>query len=201
LVAEQIVSTTTEGGAMTTGRPNIVQAEFFHVGGSDMTLEEVLRECAKRAADGHELAAVLGRETQFGIKTVVRFFDVGGSITAFAQQFGQMNQQYINKQAALLEATSWWKLRWLDLYSHSLAGRILVLKERGVRLAVQKLNDAVRSQSKVALELSDHSYRFLRDNEVYELGEAAYNASGVWLFVFEPNNLLAEKNKLVAYVM
>lgn len=65
---------------------NMVQAEFFHVGGENAgSLDALFEECGERVADGLELV-LQGREARSGIKTVVRFFDVGSALTALALQ-------------------------------------------------------------------------------------------------------------------
>jgi len=192
---------TKEGSVMASGGSNIIQAEFFHVGGDDVTLKEVLRECAERAADGHELSAVLGRETQFGIKTVVRFFDEDGSITEIVQQIEQTKQRRKDLFETFSRAPSPWQTRRLNSQLQKLAGEIDELKKEVRQLVMHKVNYVARTPGNAALELADHSFRLIRDDERHELCEAVCGAVDFWIFVFEPNELLADKNELITSVM
>lgn len=68
-------------------------------------------------------------------------------------------------------------------------------------LAAQQLREAVRASQDVAVERSDHSFRPMRREEAYELVVAAEKATGTWLFVYKSNDLLADKNEMVACAM
>ncbi len=175
--------------------PNIVQAEFFHVGGKNTSLGGLFKECGERVAE--DLPLILqGVEPRSQIKTVVRFFDRDGSITAFARRFEQTEQRF----DALLSASGW-RRRWLNFRSRRWAGNILALKEQAANLAAQELEASIQASDQVAVECLDNSFRPARKDELHELCEAARRATGVWLFVFEPNDLLADKNESVARVM
>ncbi len=179
---------------------NIVQAEFFHVGGKNVrSLQKLLEECDERIAEGHELA-LEGIETNSRIKTVVRFFDSDGSMTAFAREFEEANRRKEAAFAGFMEAGNW-KREWMNLRSRRLAGKILALKGQAAKRAAQALKAGARLPNQIAVERQDHSFRLARKDELHELCEAAQRATSVWLFIFEPNNLLAERNEPVANVM
>ncbi|MDP3726304.1 MAG: hypothetical protein Q8R36_03855 [bacterium] len=180
---------------------NVVQAEFFHVGGKNATsLEALFDECGERAADDYELM-LCGVEACSQIKTVVRFFDYSGSVTAFARKFERTKQQDKDVLAAFVGANSF-RRRWLGFRSRRLAGRILNLKGQGIYLAAQGLEAVTQIPNNIAVECADHSFRLARKDEIHELCESAHRAVGVWLFIFESNNyLFADKEKLIASVM
>ncbi len=92
--------------------------------------------------------------------------------------------------------------RWLlDKQSRRLARESLALKDKARALAAQQLRKAVKTSKDVAVELPDYSFRRMRPEEAHELVVAAERAKGVWLVVFKPNNLLAERNVMVACMM
>jgi hypothetical protein len=171
---------------------NIAQAEFFHVGkdASRESLEDVMDEMAERLAEGAPL------------KTVVRFYDEDNSLTRFTQDASALN---VKKEEA-------YKISW-DAFKNPLTKLVLSARYRRVarkvresrseslELARAKLTTAVKARRPVAIECDDHSFRLADNNELHELINSAQFATGVWLFMFEPNNLLADKNEIVASFM
>ncbi len=140
---------------------NTVQAEFFHVGGEDThSLDALFEECGERVADGLELV-LQGGEARFGIKTVVRFFDVEGALSALALQAEALKKRDRKVMESFSRATG---LRrwWLDKRGRRLARRSLALKDRVRILAAQRLREAVEASQGVAVERSDYSFRPMR---------------------------------------
>lgn len=181
--------------------PNIIQAEFFHVGGEGIfSLEALLAECCERSVDDLELA-LRGMKDRSSIKTVVRFSDVDGSVTAFAREFERISQLHEEAFSSFVEEDGFLRRAWLGFRSRRLVGKIIRLRKRGVRLAAQRLDAVARASGEIAVELLDHSFRPARDDEIHELCEAAHKAIHVWLFIFEPNNLFADENEQVAHAV
>ena len=177
-----------------------MQAEFFHIGGEDTaSLDALLEECGERVADGLELV-LQGGEARSGIKTVVRFVDVENKLTALALQAEALKK----RDREIMEAfpnTTGLRRWWLDRQSRTLAGKSLALKDKVRTLAAQQLRKAVKASQDVAVERSDHSFRPMRREEAHELVVAAEKAKAAWLFVFKSNDLLADKNTMVACAM
>lgn len=179
---------------------NIIQAEFFHVGGEDInSLEDLSAELSERIADGLELV-LQGGESYSSIKTVVRFFDRNGSVTRLTQKFERMNQR---KEAVFKASMSANGLKqvWLNFQSRYYVNKAYSLRKQAEHLAVQEFITAIRKLNEIAVECVDHSFRHARSNEIHDLCERAQMATGIWLFIFKPNDLLADKNELVARVM
>ncbi|HUO56461.1 MAG TPA: hypothetical protein VMU27_03445 [Candidatus Paceibacterota bacterium] len=179
---------------------NIVQAEFFHVGGGDTpSLEALFDQCRERVKEGLELE-LRGVESRSRIKTVVRFFDESGKLTKLAFKAERLHKKDNQVLQAFLKAKG---LRrwWLNHQSRRLAGQTLALKEEARLLAAEHLRLAIRKSRDVAVEHSDHSFRLARKDETHELVESAYRSTGVWLFVFRPNHLLSDTNASVACAM
>lgn len=171
---------------------NIIQAEFFHVGGGSQSLEDMMQECVERARDGTP------------IKTVVRFFDPDETITPFALQFAKKEKERRVLEKTLLGARGGFSFeRILANRRHKLhSKKIRSMKEEAKLLAVRQLKAVTITSSEIALECRhDHSFRLIREDEVHELLEAADAAVDVWLFVFSPNPLLGDTQSLVVSVM
>ncbi len=177
--------------------PNIVQAEFFLVGGKDVeTIEALIEQCSERVVDGLVLIHK-GEALDANIKKVVRFFDEDGSITAFVKAH-KVTKEGLN---ATLEATAnakglyrVWQWFWADRWSEKNYSQRLKM----LPFVTQKCRDVVVTRGSIAVQRADRSFRFIRGDEVRELFETIGKATGVWLFIFEPNDLLAEKNTGVA---
>lgn len=185
---------------MATRQTNIVQAEFFHVGGKDTpSLKALFAECGERVADSLELT-LQGYEAHSCIKTVVRFFDETGNLTKIAikaERIKKRNKKLLDDFTGATGLQRWL----LDIKSRWLAGKIIALSEEARMLASGYLCEAIRTSHEVAVECDDHSFRSIKGNEAHEIVESASNSRRVWLFVFRPNNLLADTNTLVACLM
>lgn len=185
---------------MATPNANIVQAEFFHVGGDQTpSLEALFAECGERLSDGLELV-LQGHEPYSRIKTVVRFFDESGVLTNLALKAERLKKQDKELLDNFVRASG--LRRWfLDRRSRRLAAQTLTLREDARVLAADQLCKTLQARREIAVERSDHSFRIAKKDETHELAESAHRSKGVWLFVFQPNNLLADTNTSVASLM
>ena len=178
-------------------KANIVQAEFFHVGGENInSLEELRDEVFGRVADNLPLA-MEGIEVSSGVKIVVRFYDDDGTITALVQEAACMRKSHDLLFEAFPSA-GWFRRRWIDRRTSQLAAKILEAKDEALALATHQLTFAVQASRPIGVERADYSFRPMKAEEARELCEKAVVAKGVWLFIFEPNDLLADSNKMVA---
>jgi hypothetical protein len=176
-----------EEKVMTPNR-NIVQAEFFLVNVRADSLDDMLADCAERKAD------------DVPIKCVVRFYD-NGTVTRFAKLLAWMKKKkdehvklgwcYSKPPRTLFDYLIW---AWVDI-----AGDWL--NERKVSVVARQLKRATRARQTIAVESEGHRFREAHRDELHELTEAARAASDVWLFVFKPNHLLADKNEFVVHAM
>ncbi|TSC69557.1 MAG: hypothetical protein G01um101456_116 [Parcubacteria group bacterium Gr01-1014_56] len=178
---------TTQNAAVTVLNRNIVQTEFFHVGGGRVTLDEVFEEIGTRLID------------QSPIKTTVRFYDPDGSLTNLVSKLEQAEKHRRALEKAFFEAKSWWRRKLLDYRARRLVGKVMAMKRKVIRLAIKKLHTVVGHADQVALELHDHRFRHMQPNEAHELLESISNVSNMWIFVFKPNDLLADKHSAVAH--
>ncbi len=72
---------------------NVLQFEFFHVGGPEInTVEEVFTQCAERTADSLEMV-LSGHETRTGITTVIRIYDTEGKVTIWAKKIEELKNR------------------------------------------------------------------------------------------------------------
>jgi len=179
--------------------PNLVQAEFFHVGRNGSSLDEVLDECYHRIGEGLELA-LKGVEPRFGIKTVVRFFDYAGDLTAIAQEAEKLEARSRENHADLMSASGLQRW-WLGSQSRRIAGAAINLDKKAHRLAAVRLLEAIRGSKEVAIEMFDHRFRPLRADEAHEVAEAIATSTRIWLFIFKPNAILSDSNEPVAHLM
>lgn len=177
---------------------NVVQAEFFHVGGA-ASLGEHLAEMGNRIADSLELC-LLPDAPGPGLKTVVRFHDTTGSVTEHAQQLEWLK----NERDRLIQKpciAQWLRVVWRNIQINTLSRKI-EKRAPALRLRVLAgLEGAIRAGRPVAIEVMDHSFRPLRQNETHELLESVRRAKGLWIFVFAPNGLLADENKVIVSVI
>lgn len=178
---------------------NILQYEFFHVGGRNLSsLEEVTAECIERTAD-NLLIATAGDDTGPGIKTVVRIYDMDGRVTRWAKQMKELEEQReVHLNAPRRNPITNWYTRWQ-------IGRLNRQMDRGRELMVgyftEYIGTSFKDEWNVAREIWNHAFRPARREEYIELRQAAITARSLWLFVFEPNDLLADKNESIVSVM
>jgi hypothetical protein len=177
---------------------NILQYEFFHVGGRGVTFDNLFSECDERTLDNLQLI-MHGNKPGTGIKTVIRIYDTEGKITDIANKIKGLNE--------LLDLFSLMPRR---TFIHSILinyevdyvyKELKLLLETLSLYAIDYLNRALKESLSVAVEKDDHSFREVKKEELLDIVQSVKFSKGFWLFVFEPNNLLADKNKNVVSVM
>jgi len=171
-----------------TQRPNIAQIEFFHTAIGAVSLDMFLGDMYERIVDGSRL------------KTAVRLLDEGNFITELALTIYQKQDCYSSLLEALFHSRGL-RSRFLNFKFKRLAKKIQTLKEQALVVGVQQLDAAIHTSRQIAVELPDHRFRLAKPDEMHELLEAARRATGAWFFVFEPNDLLADKNTPVTHAM
>lgn len=174
---------------MNAERSNIVQAEFFlSKAARKGNLDALLYDCALRAADG------------VNIKEGIRMYDTDGSITSLIA----------GAQAAEEHAMSLWALPTPASHIQRLIrGRVIGyqrsrasrLKENARIKVLEKLQNVLKTSEQIAIERGAHEYTLAQRDELHELIEAVSKSSGVWFFIFKPNELTADKNEPIAHTM
>ena len=168
-------------------QPNLVQAEFFHVG-NEQKLTACREEFLRRKLEGSSF------------KTVIRFYDEGGAVTRFVQRESALQRQHLKVLKAFVRADELERIK-LDPRRKWLENKTTTLPKEREMLAAQQLQLAIKRSERVAVECLDHSFRIAHRNELHELLEAVNKAVNVFLFVFEPNELLSNNNTSLAAVL
>jgi hypothetical protein len=188
---------------MTAPTENIVQAEFFHVGGKGVTsLDQLLKQIRERVNENFEFVLATGKEMSPGIKTGVRFYDVDGAVTRYAQYAQKFNDAYYDTMGILgTTKLNSWRQRWHGRRLSRLYRKKECTKNSAIHFTTRAFCSALKAKRPVAVERNDHSFRLIRADEVHELAEAVEIAPHAWIFIFRPNDLLADTNTVVARVM
>lgn len=160
---------------------NLVQMEFFLTNTRTDSLEELGREIRER------------RKAGAALKLSVRIYDESDSLTEIACAFANLNAQFYAYKLGTL-ALSPWRRRYV-------ARKMSGLREQGLFEAQRGLARAARKLKPIAIEDTYHGpLRSVERREMHELVETANKASAVWLFVFEPNEILSDKNRGIAHM-
>lgn len=182
--------------------PNIVQAEFFHVGGKNTeSLEDLFEEIGERVKENFPLARA-GIETGTGIKIAVRFFDQDNQLTDLTKKLQSLEDHYTATLDVLgTSAPNTWRRWYLGWCLRRIGKQKSALSEKVEREAVAACVASLQLRELFAVEQMDRSYRAIKPEERHDFQEKAQGAKRVWLFIFEPNDLYADKNKLVATML
>jgi hypothetical protein len=169
---------------------NIVQLEFFLHRARDIA--GIYAEALARAKDGAR------------IKLAVRIVDADGEIAAQAMEAvagKDAFEDYIQYEYRELRAAWFWR-RWRMARRRRMLGRKCAqARARLVGTALDKLGHAAHDGGSIAVEEDACApLRLARDDELHELLEAARRSRDAWVFVFEPNDILADSNKLLYWV-
>ncbi len=165
--------------------PNVVQAEFLHVGSLDQTIASMQAEYNDRLLWGAP------------IKTSVRFFDEGGFVTSYIvgldRKVGRRDRllTHISQAEGFAKILMYLELEYL--FQKTLREEKLVQ-----RLITEQLLAVAETTREIALEEPDRTFRPIRDDEVYDLRSAAERAKGVLVFLFKPNDLFSDTNEVIA---
>lgn len=170
---------------------NIAQLEFFLFKAENV--KSIAREVDLRARDNKR------------IKLVLRLFDTGNRLTEFTRKMDVLrgqSQAFHDHLPSNIISLPWWRRWWIDRQSKRLARKSLDYAKHMLELAIEELKDTVRNEKVIALESYPGApFRLVRHNELLELVEAANRAHGVWVFIFAPNELLADRVTLVTRAM
>ncbi len=176
---------------MDSTHPAVVQAEFF-LTGQHTTLGALCAKIGERLADDAR------------IKITVRYFDHNGSTTHLAQKVQRL-QERLDKLMLTMQLTTqavyWWQWMLLDVKVLWTILHLAATRKRTENLARASVEEAVLNSRDIAIEDTDCTFHRARRDEMHELIQTVRRATGVWVFVFKPNGLLADTNETLAYSM
>ena len=133
-------------------------------------------------------------------KIVVRFFDFSGYITDFVADLARAKEVHDKAVRRYFTAGRYHRI-FLNIGIRAL-GRVIRSDEKRRRaVVVGGFEIADDLSHEIAIECSDHSFRRMRWDEMGTVRSAMEQATLVYIFVFEPNGLYADKNKRVAEVL
>lgn len=166
---------------------NIAQLEFvLH----DLeSIPQIVTEVYDRAKDGKR--SVL----------VVRIYDTHGALSLHVSmiQHLRVRSEAFLRRSAFSKTPFWWNLL-VDWRRRRLAARILDARSKLLLLAQAELRRAIQGGQQIGIEDdSEAPLRLARQDELQEMLEAAGRARSVRAFIFRHNDLLADRNRLVAY--
>lgn len=167
---------------------NIAQLEFFLCEFDGP--EHIVGEVVSRAKDGKR------------IKLVVRIFDIGNMLTRHVRMMQRLEMSseafYRRLPADFLQRPFWerWPADWRRRWG---AAKSLDAKRKLTELGVEALRETIKREGPIGIESYPGApFRLARHNELHELLESASHAKNVWAFIFKPNELLADRNTVVA---
>lgn len=167
---------------------NIVQLEFNLV--EFEGIDHIMAEVASRAKENMRT------------KLVVRIFDNRGMLTGYVQALQEIERRldfFYEWLPADFPEWPFWK-RWPVSWNR---GRLLDKKLKGrnelLVLCLEALKETIKREEAIGVEdYPGAPFRLVRHNELHELLERARYAKSVCVFVFKPNELLADRNTIVA---
>jgi hypothetical protein len=180
--------------------PNLAQVEFHHVGRKQNPTSLEIASATGELIESLLSSLATGKVPSTRSKTVVRFFDTTGELTKVALESTKLVNEDANLTDAYRMASPPGKVM-ISKRGQKVAGARLLLMKTCGQIAIREFRNTVKSAQEIAVENPDHTFRLAEHNELHELVEAATGAYSVWLFVFEPNDLLSLKNKSVASAM
>lgn len=178
---------------------NVLQFKFFHVGGKGVeSIEDVLVECAERVDDYLPLA-MAGNDIGPGIKTVVRIYDTDGCLTRLVLRINELEAE---RESYIKVPRRTFLYNWyVSLQIERIDKKIAQIRNKMVDYFTNYIASYIHDGDKVAREVDSHRFRPARGEEYMDLYLTAGTAKHFWLIVFEPNDLLADKNKIIVSVM
>lgn len=175
-----------------TNQQNILQYEYLHPEGS--SLHDLLKESLEGTSDRTQLS-VHGHKSS----TVIRIYDTKSKVTKWAQRIKTLRAQ--REKLLLAPRGSPFRMFVVQWKMRIIRRKLKILRGKLSSYAVNYLVRSLRQSLSVAVNKVDHSFREAEEEEPLELAQAARVAKDFWLFVFEPNKLLAAKNKMVVSVL
>lgn len=168
---------------------NIAQLEFVLV--KTQSFSQIANEVYSRALDGKRIVLV------------VRIYDIRAALTShvrYMQVLRVRREAYYRWVAQGYEQKPFWR-RWLiERRRKRLAAQTLDARKKLVELALSALEVTIQRGAPVAIENDTMGpLRLVQQDELHELLETARRARSVRVFIFRHNDLLADRNKPVAY--
>lgn len=181
---------------------HVVQAEFFH-GNTDEGdyLDHALDHAWMRLL-GAGLNAASGTPDLgpgSGIKTCVRFYDRTGDVSRLVRHAHRMREKHKGVMQKLAS-------------SRGIGRFILLRREKRLRaaqghaeklafkFAFKEFERSAHFRRPLALETVGHRYRSLSPDEARSFSRSLRHARSMWLFLFKPNDLLADDIACVASI-
>lgn len=179
---------------------NLAQVEFFHVGRKCNPSAEEYAAATESLIEEMLASVNTGARVSSRLKTVVRFYDYTNVLTSLALE---------SKRLRDIDTIFSGEYKVASIPGQVLISRCiqdnakvrLMLARATLRNAVIELRNSIKVLREIAIEKSDHTFRSAQKDELHEIVEAATGSHAVWLFVFEPNDLLSLTNKSVASAM
>jgi hypothetical protein len=169
---------------------NIAQIELFLY--RPENIESIFQEVSRRAKDGKRL------------KLVVRIADTDRTIYEQVIKTKAAREEYKDYLERLRHEfvdASHWRRWWMARRRKKLMRKKIHADVHLLEAALSGLERTVCSKGDIALEPYPQApLRLVRPEERYDLLETARRAYGVWVWVFEPNEILADSNNLLAWV-
>jgi hypothetical protein len=156
----------------------IAQLELFFVNPKPETLEALQADIALMQATGKPL------------KRAFRFFDERNRIAPLAQRF----QAFKAKESHLLTKKD---LKHFD----AVASQRREVRRQLDRVLKAEFVWSIRNAKDIAIEIPDRFFEYVTAERRDKLLTYLNGATGWWLFMFAPNDLLADRNKSLASVM
>lgn len=167
---------------------NIAQLEFFLVRFDNF--EHIVSEVSRRAEDGKR------------VKLVVRIYDKRGVLTKHVRMMQKLRKhsevfyQGPSFDFAGRPSLRRWLLTWRR---RRLAAKNLDTQSKLLGLALRELRATISQHGLIGIEdYPGGPFRYVQNNELHELWETARRAASAWAFVFKPNDLLADRNSVIA---
>ena len=166
-----------------------MQVEFFLIKADPKkSLESLQVEMARRVAD------------RVNIKEGVRFYDNDGVVVQAIRNLREATKA-LNKLRFADRSSGILTRMWERSRLNSAHTRHEIRKEQARLIAIQRLRHLARTTKEIAIERGAHEYTMAKPDELHELVEAVAKSENAWFFVFEPNDLTADKNMPVTSAM
>ncbi len=168
--------------------PCVVQLEFFHLP-LNRTLDDLFSEARERVEDGVPL------------KTCLRVFDPGRGVLDLLQKAERLQKRDRVLHEQFAEAKGWYRTL-LDYRISWMARRQLALRSRAHAWAVQRIEQAIRRDQIIGIEvLRGREWRLVGKDERHELCESVRKSAGAWVFMYECPDLFGVQQQLIAHCM
>lgn len=180
--------------------PNLAQVEFFHVGRKSNPSLDEYAGATQNLIEEMLSSLKTGASISSHLKTVVRFFDSSNVLSQIALESKKLQDADTELSGQYAFASLPGRVL-ISSEIQQIAGAKIALARVCMRTAITELRNSVKTSREIAVEKPDHTFRLAQKDELLELVESAKGSHAVWLFVFEPNDILSDTNKSVASAM